>query len=625
MGPFTLHLALSALHVVCVLFAFAVSITVFVYGTHNEPVFMTNTFFSSSTPSDTGVGWPVSTKDVWPSSTLIAGTDNSWEWNHYYNCMAEARFADSTCGASGEDLGSYANCLRNGNETGPVLSKCSVFSSTYYFQWPTASQYMRCLTSYPVMASRDLGPRASHNTFKKCLDKIQWPSFETVQDVDSQLFLGSYNWGLLSAVGLVIMTSFGVFTAFPFENGALDHDEPEFMYRMGMFWSLLSFVWNLVFLIVFLVVVFHIGNPDNAPVTLWTSMLGLIFISLAIFYFMEEVWGSVYVKQWIQGNVTLTKKKFLNKAGSILKNHGHNAAEEPRHHATAHVGFVSPPTDNARGDEEFGEDGQRGQTTESRLGVKIFHDGVKAWPMYRHKADAEILEGVYAPPLITSWSDGYFADCLIFVGIAGAVGQVETDLVWTIFWMMFLYRLLGSGISRFLYECLLLCGDESYFTDIAKRSREYVSYTYLYDSSASSDDKEKSSPRVDTYGLDLRVMALSSQISAIYIFLALSVLFMRDSLSSFTFQLLAIGGFIVPEAIRGFVNIILLSMGRKNWHAWILLVVNEFLWTWDLTLRAIVILTSVVVNQEGRTGTVNYLHDNWEHLQNNLAKVLSSS
>ena len=238
------------------------------------------------------------------------------------------------------------------------------------------------------------------------------------------------------------------------------------------------------------------------------------------------------------------------------------------------------------------------------------------------------MDEVYVPPLITSWSDGYYADCLIFVGLAGATGQVETDLVWTIFWMMFLYRLLNAGIARFLYECFLFCGDESYFTDFAKSANKYVTYNYLYEMPVIDDkdkEKEKRSEVSDTYGLDLRVLALSSQISSLYLYLALSVIFTRDWLySSFTFQLLAFGGFIVPEAIRIFLHLILQAMGRKHHHSWVIVMVHEFLWTWDLVWRAVVILTSVIINQEHKTGTHDYLDSTWNGLQDALNSVLNS-
>jgi hypothetical protein len=640
MGSCTFHVTLSFVHVACVVFAIVVSSLVFNKSIQNKDTFMTNTFYSSANPSDTGIGWPVSTKDVW-SDVGFTGTSKKWSWNHYYICMAEAGFASQKCSDVG-DVGDYADCLQSNNETSLVLAQCSAFSSAYYFQWPTSGQYTRCLTGYPVMGSK-YGTRYSQNTFKKCLDKIEWPSFETVQDVDSQLFLGSYNWGLLASIGLIIMTSFGVFTAYPMENGVLEHDEPQFFCRMGLLWSAISFFWNVVFLIVFLVMVFK-SSEDHAPMTLSTSVIGTLFLLLSIFYFMDEWFGSSYVTNLLneydqkygvhaRDYLKNTAKNAFNKARSTIhkaKNafrRGNNAVEEGSPDATATVGFVEHHhkghhENHAEVDNPLG--GPIGMG--NRLGVRVFYNNVREWPLQKHKEDAQLMDEVYVPPLITSWSDGYFADCLIFVGVAGASGQVETDLAWTIFWLMLLYRLLNAGIARFIYECFLFCGDESYFTDVAKSGNKYVTYNYLYDSSSADDKNNAKADPVDTYGLDLRVLALSSQISSLYIFLALSVIFTRPWLNaSFTFQLLAYGGFIVPEAIRIALHVILQSMGRKHHHSWVIVIVHEFLWAWDLAWRSIVLVNAVLLNNEHKTGTYDYLYNTWEGLKANMNIVLTSA
>jgi hypothetical protein len=388
----------------------------------SDPSSLTSTFYATM-QNDAAVGWPISTKHILVSEGFSSVYQKNWSTNHYYECMAEAQLGGSVCSSVTESNGfsfiqNYISCLKNNTQTAAVLASCSLFSTQYYFQWPTKDQYSRCLAGNPVMVSGN-GQRWNYNTFKGCLSRIDWPFYEVALGVDSELFLGSYNWLVLCVIGLSIMTSFSVFTVSIMENGVGNHNRPDFMAKMGLFWSGLSFLWNTVILIVFTAYVFRKTTVfQSTPVTLWTAVLGMFTLGAAWLYFFDEFFSNWTFRDLFSYTKVPTGEGHQEPEATLVFDHGR------QHHSQQHHNQHHHNPDHRSEEAEADESGPvfasaRMKTRVPGLGMYIPHN---TWPGNK-KSDSYDYEYLYTPPLITSWSDAYFADGLILVGLAGATGQ----------------------------------------------------------------------------------------------------------------------------------------------------------------------------------------------------------
>ena len=117
--------------------------------------------------------------------------------------------------------------------------------------------------------------------------------------------------------------------------------------------------------------------------------------------------------------------------------------------------------------------------------------------------------------------------------------------------------------------------------------------------------------RHDDPHLGIRVMALSAQIAAIYLFAAILYLFFNPGAVFASFDLfrsLTIFGFLIPEIIRISLHVycqVLYSKSKSS--SWLLLNVHMFVWNWDLACRLIILAIIMLGTNEFTQGTRNYL------------------
>jgi hypothetical protein len=151
-------------------------------------------------------------------------------------------------------------------------------------------------------------------------------------------------------------------------------------------------------------------------------------------------------------------------------------------------------------------------------------------------------------------------------------------------------------IARFMYECFMNNVSES---DAVNEIKNRLSHP----------DTNTEPPAK----LSLKVMALSTQIAAIYIGVALMYVSFNEAagLAKFpVFLFFVIFGFIVPEAIR-----ILLHVYFQIWEpnhntvTWQILNPHMALWCVDLTVR-IVVISIVVFDTKDTPGTRKFLMTN---------------
>lgn len=581
----TLHVTLVGLHTICSVAALALSVVFIVYGlggtcnpdSCQSMLFITSTFLSSRRV-ESNVGWPVATertlfKDPVKQYPLTEGTSyTGYGFTHFYECMYSARMADTTCNFF--DLGTftdYYNCMTN-NTANPVktaLSACNVFPTvSNYSHYMTSEDYITCLNWQPALRN-SISTRASRNVFRACLAKSQWPFVEYQLDVDSPSFLGSYNWALFVAIGFAVMTSFAVYSMSWKEDGPVQNGEPSYFMRLGLFWAWLAWIWNLGLLVICLLIAFRetgsFESNGGLPTTVSTTLVTLGLLASALVYFGSELFTH---NQW----------QFLAHAFEGTGFHKvvkHAKMHYTRFHDKTEVPLLDP-------------NGGRGE-----LGA-IMPGASRSYVV----SDADAAK-YYTPPLLSTWADGYIADAIIFLGVAGATQQVTTDQAWNIFVLIGSYRLLNMMIARFMYECFM---NNFSLEQSVNDSKFKIKPLFM---SLGDPDRHR-----DPH-LSIRVMALSTQISAVYLYIAIVYLFFNGNvaLSSFDlFSKLTIFGFLIPEGIR-----IALHVYCQIWYvkskasSWLLLNTHMFVWNWDVSCRLVIICIILLGSDGGAQGTREYL------------------
>jgi hypothetical protein len=182
-------------------------------------------------------------------------------------------------------------------------------------------------------------------------------------------------------------------------------------------------------------------------------------------------------------------------------------------------------------------------------------------------------------------------------------------------------------IARFMYQCFMnnLAFEKTAEFDYNSENRGIITYPSEVfkamsgpkaraDKKRGDDDETRpilrSHPDVVRPHINVQVMALSTQIAAVYILSALCFLVFDSNvaLSDFSlFQTLFILGFLIPEALRIIVHLICqLYEPPAGAVAWNLLNASMFLWIWDISIR-LIFVSIIIFSDAGYPGTRMFL------------------
>lgn len=637
-----LHLALALVSVVFSVWFVALSLGKECDGdTCKQLAYITTTFFSTSHVGSS-VGWPVATQRPSIGETVQYPLDkDAFSFSHYYECMFDAQVADGVC-RDRSSAGDYTACLRNNSETTAALTACDTLSGSFSQPWPTAEEYLRCIYRFPVMRNT-VSVRASQNVFRTCLSRSLWPFFEVQQSIDSPLFLGSYNWLIMLAVGFLCMTSFAVYTASPWEQVKVRYGEPDWHMRLGWMWILISFTWITAFFLTFIIVAARHGTTfeDNGgvPTTNSTSYVTLVTLGVCFFYFLGELVDATQQHEYVVKKFNKAYKRFYrkektNKEVTDMYPHGH---------------VVRQAVSNLKRD--------------PMLGAIMPRPTLAVYDI----AEEDVAK-YYTPPLLAVWADGYLADPLIFLGMAGATGHLRTDQAWNLFFGVLFFRLINMQICRYMYQCFmnnLAFSAESKVNDIyydvrlfpkkanaptppelpasedeQQESRKDFREEYTPEGEDGSGGSPEDSPEVPLLKKDetpppdlpkvahlkIQVMALSAQIAAIFLLSAICfVVFSPDTPLSDVplFVAFVVLGLVVPEGLRAVTHI-----ACQIWHpahnkvTWELLNMHMFIWIWDLGVR-LIFLSAVILNLASPEGSRRFLVEKSSELLDVYLPLLS--
>lgn len=541
------------------------------------------TTFLSSRRIETSLGFPVATERDLTDSTQLAindptsaTKDKAYRFGHFFECMYTARMADKTCSPS-LSLNDYTVCIQNSTAMSTGLDACAAFPTVGgYSHWPTSEEYLACLWNNPLFQNSEVR-RASQNVFRACVDQSLWPFFEIPQSIDSPYIFGSYNWGYLLVTGMVVLSSFVVYTASPWEAGHIDRGESGAFMRLGLAWSGVAFIWNCVYFIVFNVLAFRGGNgsanSETSVTTASTTFVTIFGLGAAVLYFLSIITRPFTRKYYArlyssQSSIAAIQVAYGDAPhGSDCESHG------------LLLGGTFPDTVNPDG-----------SLVKERS----------------YELTSEQVTKMYTPPMLAIWSDSYMVDFCFFLGLAGATGQLSTDVAWCLFSLTFTYRILGMIISR--------CMSDAFMNNVRleKDLNTYKNNIHTRPSIHMSNKNENRQKHELDVHLSPKVIGLATQLACFFLYyMVLYLVYNENStLKDYTyFSLFVIAGFAIPEALRLLVHVYYQfsydaeSMGDVPW-----LLYNSFyfIWMWDVFFRLLVVAL-VVLEANNTAGTFDYL------------------
>jgi hypothetical protein len=552
-------------------------------------LFITTTFLSSRR-IETSLGFPVATeRDLTDSlqtpfnDPVNPTRDRGYRFGHFLECMYTARMADKTC-APTLSFNEYAACIQNSTLIPGALDTCAAFpSSGGYSHWPTAEEYISCVWNNPLLQNSE-SRRASQNVFRYCVEQSLWPFFEVPQSIDSPVIFGSYNWGLLILAGTAILSSFSVYTCSFYETGMVKRGEARYFMRLGLLSSLVAFVWNFIFFIIFLVASFRNSGEfqynGGLPTTFSTSFVTLVTTGAAVLYFFSVVF-TPFQKKF----VAIAKTK-TSEIATIEMVPVDTAVDDQEQQMLLKSTF---PILDPSGAHAVGPADQNGH--------------IHVHPSY--PITEEDVAKFYTPPMLAIWSDSYMADFCLVLGFAGATGQMSTDVAWQLFSLIFVYRLLNMIISRCISDA---------FTNNVKLSDVVNDYKNHIVTRPGKKlfGVEHANPKIKDLHIGVRVIGLSTQLSALFLYIGVLFIVFNEN-SVFVdfpfFKTFMIVSFAVPEALRLLVHLYYQvaydyqTMGNVPWGLY-----NSFyaIWLWDVVLRLIYVAL-LVIDAGNAPGTFDFL------------------
>ena len=338
------------------------------------------------------------TSHAWPVS--VAGSEDA-----KLACLRVADVAP-TCTA---DKRAYDECLRAQRPgVWAAVQRCG--------DNPTATEFLSCMDE-----GRNFS-RGTVNVFLRCARASPWYLHEVPQGVDSSVFLGAYNWPVLLLTGFGIYAGFCVYVGFPamltvysLFSGRGDKRWPVYVaYQVG---AGLAAVLCLGLLALNMLLVFNqptVFKANQFPSTTSTAVVTLVASALAVLYF---------IKQAVAGGGWLTG------AGAFA------LASKP----VIKVQLLRPAVQ------------QRG-----RLGRAPFQRIMRLGPQANPPSVAPAEEEADAAVPYHLYAASSICDGLLVVGMLGGERDLQTSLVWSVFWLVLYTRACGLVVSEQVEDLKLL-------------------------------------------------------------------------------------------------------------------------------------------------------------------------
>ena len=428
---------LIGLAVVFVLAAIGVSLVVsFLYSTAAVDQTHQYVVFTGSLTRD------FTEPNVYPV-TLESGT----EYTRLYYCMMDSDIGKEKCGSK-QPVVDYQQCIDSIHDCKPSSSRT----------WPRDGGFLECLQSnFQVNVSQT-------SRFLACEDSSEGVMLEVFRNMNSGVFLGSYNYVSLLATSVVISTSFVVATA-----GGIYHGDAIQIGKSGhitwtaplSYWFIIvAWVWNFVGLCFSLGAMWTKDKFFNGdPVTLWTSLLTSGAYLLASTFYSNYLLEYIY--DWYNDDKTGAPSDAKAEvvtvpdgsapeggANQVPKDVAYAYCNNPRHRALARQAYYQPRSAAWVGGRYIGV---KFASTESA--------SQDDW----HKI---------APLMVQTFAwDWVFTDGLLFVGMLHAQTSVLNSQAQRVFFSITSARLLQLAFAYFLNRSLLNTSTERTYGRLIKGTK----------------------------------------------------------------------------------------------------------------------------------------------------------
>jgi hypothetical protein len=602
------------------------------------------TTFLSTTEGVENRGWPVVTDKA---NELPATRNNLWPLDPYYTCMQAASIGNGTCSIS-TPIDVYAACMQSNPLIKTALSTCTGFTGGYFMAWPTGEQFMNCLFNTPLLSSF-VQSRKTRNAFQACMSQAVFPFFEAALSPDSTVFMGSFNWGIVGTLGLLGLSFFAVYTGSPFVAGKVHFGKVGSVQKLGAYWGAgLTLISTVVLVVSFIL---FWSSTTNQYVNVTTGLINFSVLGMLVAYFALEwmdFWGGKYQtpsermpNKWMPHkwgspeyvDITNPRQASVDRADKIQE-----ARDEERRRQAHH----ERESENRRYEEEV----RRRQEQANRQPGTNWNKARNAYQQWRG-AESALDKGIvlevpgqlglmpnegdreysvdlynvdaYTSPLLAIWSDGYaICDSLVWLGLAGATGQLTTDYAWNMFTLVILYRVNNANIARLLYECFHTDKVDNKTLEEFKTKHAAVMDPHQPKNAHGGSAYQLLESGVGEAYLDLKVLALSLQLANALFFTALIiVVFNPQQLTAAPgtpFFLFVILGFIVPEGLRLLMHLYCQFKFSEH-HGLYLLLVHQFIFLWDLIVRMIIFWVVVWWGDTNNLfGTRGFLHSEYSYV-----------
>lgn len=572
--------------------------SVLFYDSPELSVFVANTFYTTN-DNEQNISWQMITSPSWNGLARFPLTSYSTiAFEHYYECLWVAQIGWPLCNTSSTSVATYQTCLQANYAN--QLAACTSSNSSVYI-WPTANQYSNCVTNSLG------GARWNLNALKTCIRTDVWPLYEVPQDVDTNLFLGSFSWPLLMLTSFFLMLAFAIYTIWPLDwedASIIEYGRPKgAFHRLGMCWTLLPIMMVFVWTGLMLAVAFRAGggwpnaNTNLYPSTQQTNVIILTASFSVLFYFLIELSEFQDTKVLLERAM---KSPFIAPLIPIPLSMNSMSATS-RGYSSMIMGDNFPAADVMHTVRSLAEAGK-----------------------------------AYTPVLLNTWADAYLLDPLFIVGAMGATLQMSTIDVYNVFVALMVYRVLHIGVSRMVYQAYVIHYYDSRAVEwskddssLTRRGKKNEGDVYGPIDESGNAPINHSAPLDEAHvNFTFKVVALAFHIGAIC---ALVIVFylLFDSARLFVeypmLISLIITTLLIPEILRllGHLLLVVASYGSGSGQKGVLILVFiQFIWFWDLLIRVIFVWL-YFWGDAGNRGTKPFLTSRFFNLTSTLGYTMT--
>ena len=474
-----------------------------------------------------------------------------------YGCMMDADIGRGLGQCKTEDtIATFKTCIRALPDTAP----CDAFISKKI-------DFLQCTQMNFNVSIRQT------NVFLECLDLSEPATYQSIQNLDSEVFLGSYNYAVLLLDGLTVLASFLVMTSGGwFHTGRIFRDKGKLDHIYGM-WSPFSiwriyvaWIWNVAALITAIIISYaNFANTANIeddskrfPVTLWTCALsiGVFGVSVAFYtsYVIEWLWAGEFA-YFYSSSVPSTSAKDAEQPSGSRSMYDPHRNNYPSHSTLTRRIFP------------IGRWNRKGY-----VGVQLYDDAASV-------EDSLISTSHIMPLMLQAFAWVWLiTDSLFFVGFLTPQTSITNEAVVIVFSSIFIARLLQLGVAYLTNKAFVLNAaapsDESRLGVILAAITAHVASLmcvgtaavyYLSTLGISKNAADAASLSISGYGIQLTVLVIV---------------------------------IIVPELWRTF-NIVVMTVnaskasGGEDVNGWVL-TMYELLFTWEWMVRLILSLIAII-------------------------------